>query len=220
MKQATMPDMSCERPKFFESVRPTIALDEGETRDTFSKETVMESALPDKVSGIDVSMSNTFENQFASHYNSRVFPWALNYDCGGADYPDLFADWESLESSMVQRAGADPVKQLRERWRRINGEAILLPGAYAKMLARRPEMQIAGDWMCVLAAHNLHWRYAVLHSAFLVCKQRIAPGESMHANLDRLMTGLENIWKKIAENVVIVDKRRVPINGNLGLLFF
>ena len=139
MKQATMPDISCEGPEFFESVRPTIVLDEGETRNTFSKETVMESVLPDKVSGIDVSMSNTFENQIVSHCNSRVFPWALNYDCGGADYPGLFADWESLESSMVQRAGTEPVKQLRERWTRIYGEAILLPGAYAKMLACRPE---------------------------------------------------------------------------------
>jgi hypothetical protein len=82
MKQATMPDMSPEGSNMFEGVRPTIVVDEGETRDTFSKEIVMESVLPDKVSGIDVSMSNTFENQFVSHYNSRVFPWALNYDCG------------------------------------------------------------------------------------------------------------------------------------------
>ena len=119
---------------------------------------------------MDVSMSNTFENQFVSEYNCRVFPWALNYDCGGADYPDLLADWESVESSIAQRAGTEPVKHLRGRWRRINGEAALLPGEYAKMLACRPEVQMAGDWICVPAAHNLHWRYAVLHSAFLVCK--------------------------------------------------
>ena len=122
----------------------------------------MESVLPGKVSGIDVSMSNTFENQFVSHYNCRVFPWALNYDCGGVDYPDLFADWESLESSMVQRAGTEPVKQLRERWRRINGEAILLPGAYAKMLACRPEMQIAGIGCAFL-------RHAICIGVMLCC---------------------------------------------------
>ena len=52
MKQATIPDLSCEGPEFFESVRPTIVLDECETRNTYSKETVMESVLPGKVSGI------------------------------------------------------------------------------------------------------------------------------------------------------------------------
>ena len=87
------------------------------------------------------------------------------------------------------------------------------------MLACRPEMQIAGDWMCVPAARNLHWRYAVLHSAFLVCKQKVAPGDTMHQNLDKLMDSLQKIWQKIAESAVLIDKRRVPINGNIGLLF-
>ena len=41
------------------------------------------------------------------------------------------------------------------------------------MLATRPEMQVAGDWMLVPAARNLHWRYEVLHSAFMVCKQKV-----------------------------------------------
>ena len=73
--------------------------------------------------------------------------------------------------------------------------------------------------MCVPAARNLHWRYAVLHSCFMVCKQKVAPGESMHANLDKLMDALEKIWKKISDNAAVIDGRVVPINGNLGLLF-
>ena len=125
---------------------------------------------------IDVSTSNSFENQFTSSYNCRVFPWALNYDCGGPDYPDLFADWSWLESTIAERQGSG-AGELRERWRRVQGEAPLLPGDYAKMLACRPELQIAGDWMCVPAARNLHWRYAVLHSACLVCK-RSPPGRA------------------------------------------
>ena len=40
MKQSTRPDLSSEGPEFFEGVRPTIVVDEGETRNAFSKEAV------------------------------------------------------------------------------------------------------------------------------------------------------------------------------------
>ena len=73
--------------------------------------------------------------------------------------------------------------------------------------------------MLVPSARSLHWRYAVLHSAFMVCKQKVAPGESMHENLDKLMNSLQKIWQKISDNAVLIDKRKIPINGNLGLLF-
>ena len=149
--------------------------------------------MSDQVNVVDISVCNTFEHQFTSQYFPRVFPWALNYDCGGADYPELFADWAWLEKAVAERGGEDAVGRLQERWRRIQGEAALLPGDYARMLACRPEMQIAGDWMCVPAARNLHWRYAVLHSAFIVCKQKVAPGETMHQNLDKLMDSLQRI---------------------------
>ena len=52
---------------------------------------------------------------------------------------------------------------------------MLVPTAHAQMLARRPEMQVAGDWMRVPGARNV-WRYAALHSTFLVCKQKVVPG--------------------------------------------
>ena len=166
-------------------MRPILVSDTGETRDTFCAETVTESAFAGKVSALPISFSNMFEEQFVSQYTSRTFPWALNCDCGGADYPDLFADWEWIEQRLAQEHGSEVVGKLRDGWRRVNGQPPLLPGEYAKMLARRPEMQIAGDWMCVPAVRNLHWRYAVLHSAFLVCKQKVAPGDSMHEILDK-----------------------------------
>ena len=87
------------------------------------------------------------------------------------------------------------------------------------MLACRPEVQIAGDWMLLPAARNLHWRYAVLKSAFVVCKEKVAPGESMAANIEILINAMESIWKKIASNSAVVQKRKLPINGNIGLLF-
>ena len=80
----------------------------------------------------------------------------------------------------------DRTESLQERWRRIAGEAPLLPGEYAAMLATRVEAQVAADWMAVPIARNLHWRCAVLHSAFMTCKQKVAPGEALSHNLECL----------------------------------
>ena len=219
MKQATMPDNTNVGPNMFQGMRPIIVTDEGDTRSTFSKEAVAEASLADKVNVIDFHVSKSIEKQFISHYACIVFPWALNYDCGGADYPELFAGWAWLEKNIAQREGEEAVGRLQERWRRINDEAPLLPSEYAQMLACRPEMQIAGDWMCVPAARNLQWRYAVLHSTFLVCKQKVAPGDTLHQSLDKLMDSLHNIWEKISGNAVVIDKRKIPTSGNIGLLF-
>ena len=73
--------------------------------------------------------------------------------------------------------------------------------------------------MLVPATRNLHWRYTVLQSAFMMSKQKIAPGESMAENLELLIEGLENIWKKIGNNTAVIQKQKRPINGNIGILF-
>ena len=41
----------------------------------------------------------------------------------------------------------------------------------------------------------------------------------MHEDLDKLMDSLQRIWQKISSNTVHIDKRSVPINGNIGPLF-
>ena len=214
MKQATMPDTPNAETHVFHGIRPSIVVDEASTRDVFSRETLLESAIP-KTAGLDVKMSNEFQEQFITKYTARVFPWALNYDCGVADYPDLFVDWQYLEKDL----GEEVASQLRSRWRRLESSAPLLPGPYAKMLACRPELQVAGDWMLVPATRNLHWRYTVLQSAFVLCKQKVNPGETMAENLDNLVKALENIWTKIEKNTAVIQKRKTPINGNMGLLF-
>ena len=61
------------------------------------------------------------------------------------------------------------------------------------MLATRAEMQVGADWVLVPAARNLHWRYEVLHSAFMTCKQTISPGESVEQNLDDLILVVRKI---------------------------
>ena len=94
-----------------------------------------------------------------------------------------------------------------------------MPGEYAQMLATRPELQVATDWMLVPAARNLHWRYEVLHSAFMTCKQKVAPGESLQQNLDELIAAARKIWERIAKNTVIINGKKQNINGNIGMLF-
>ena len=109
-----------------------------------------------------VKMSHKFQEQFIGKYLPAIFPYVLNYSCGGPDYPDLFGDWDQESQSS------------EKRWRRKQGEAFLNPGSHAQMLATRPEAQIAGDWMTALAARSLQWRHIVLRNSFLTCKRKIA----------------------------------------------
>ena len=95
MKQSTTHDASNSSKHIFDGMRPSIVVDEAETRDTFPPEVVAEHAL-DNVLDMTVRMSNVFEDQFVSKYLPRVFPWALNYDCGGAEYPKLFENWTEV----------------------------------------------------------------------------------------------------------------------------
>ena len=75
----------------FASVRPSVVVG---GRDTFQSVpmNVQAEAAFNKVSGLQVRMGHEFEKQFKSEYRSRMFPWALNYSCGGADYENLFGD--------------------------------------------------------------------------------------------------------------------------------
>ena len=214
MKQATMHDSVQSPQQLFEHVRPSIVTDEATSADTYTDEVILEQGL-ENVADMKVPMSNEFQEQFVSKYMPRIFPWALNYDCGGAEYPALFEKWDDMladQDEMLARG-------IKQRWRKLAGEAALVPGEYAQMLATRPEMQVAGDWMLVPAARNLHWRYEVLHSAFLTCKQKVAPGESLQQNLDELLVAVRKIWERIAKNTVTINEKNKNINGNIGMLF-
>ena len=69
-------------------------------------------------------MSNKFEEQYISKYMPRIFPWALNYDCGGPEFPGLFENWTEMiadQEQLLQRG-------IKQRWRKMAGEAALVPG--------------------------------------------------------------------------------------------
>ena len=120
----------------------------------------------DKISGVQIRMSTEFEEQFNTEYLSRIFPWALNYSCGGPDYANLFDNWDHLahENYSGRENGHS---------RRPLDAPILDAGKFHQMLATRCEAQIASDWMLVPAARNIHWRYMVLHNSFIVTKRQL-----------------------------------------------
>ena len=214
MKQSTMPDAVADPYTLFAHERPTLVVDEANSTDGVNKDAVTEHTLK-TIAGLEVPMSSKFEDQWNTKYMARIFPWALKFDCGGADYPDMFSKWAEHDPGI--RSGR--AINIQDRWRRIAGQAALLPGPYAQMLATRAEMQLGGDWMLVLGARNLHWRYAVLRNSFIECKKKLAPGESVHENLIQLIEAAKSVWERLNKPSVIIDKKKRPMNGDIAMLF-
>ena len=157
MKQSTMHDSARSEEHLFEHVRPTIVTDESESADTYAPEVVLEQGFGN-IPNMKIPMSNQFEDQFISKYLPRIFPWVLNYDCGGPEFPGLFENWDNL----IENQNELLARGLQQRWRKLAQEAALVPGGYAQMLATRPEMQVAGNWPYSLN-HNLHAYTMVVH---------------------------------------------------------
>ena len=218
-KQSTMHDGARSVEDTFTNLRPSIVVDEGETAGTFAPEVVRDQAVSNIVD-LEVPMSNVLEEQFVSNYFSKIFGYTLNYSCGGADYPELFGNWDELTEEDQSRWR----EHLKPRFRRTADDAVLLPGAYSQMMATRPEMQVAGDWMVVPSARQLHWRYTVLRSAFMTCTQRLSPGTSLNQNLEELVSATAKIWKRIQAKMVAIknwegEVQKVPLNGDVRKLF-
>ena len=162
MKQSTMHDEARSVEDTFKNLRPSIVVDEAESTGAFAPEVVNAQAVQSIVD-VEVPISNVLEEQFVGHYMSSIVPYALNHACGGADWPELFGDWEALtEGDAAQREGL-----LKPRFRRSAEDAVVTPAAFAQMMATRPEVQVAGDWMVVPSAAQLDWRYKVLRSSFM-----------------------------------------------------
>ena len=70
---------------------------------------------------------------------------------------------------------------------------MLLPNMYTHLLATRPEAQVASDWMLVLGARNVQWRFEVLRASFLTCKQNVLLGEDLTTNLEELTSAAKSL---------------------------
>ena len=125
-KQSTMPDAStADINSAFAGVRPALVLEEARVDNVLPQETQTEFALS-QIAGATVEMSNKFVDQFISKYLSSILPWALNYACGGLEYPELF----NLQAWMDMETGSTGPVQLgvAERWRRLQDAQAVTPG--------------------------------------------------------------------------------------------
>ena len=102
-----------------------------------------------------------------------------------------------------------------QRWRRLASSPVLLPGEAAQLYATRSEAQIGADWMCIPAARNLHWRYQILRQAFLVCKAKVAPGESGDVNLQVLVKAATSLFERLQRGTINTHGKPLPLNGDL-----
>ena len=67
---------------------------DSEASDALAPDTMVQEVFH-KCSGLEVTMSNSFTEQFVSEYISKIFPWALNYTCRGPDFFKLSFNWKA-----------------------------------------------------------------------------------------------------------------------------
>ena len=218
-KQITMPDEARSVADTFSHLRPSIVVDEAESAGTRADEVVSAQVVKNAVD-MEVPMSSALQEQFMSPHLASIFAHALNYRCGGADYPELFENWQEFRE-------VDPGHQrehLKPRFRRTDYNAALTPGECSRMLATRPDAQVAGDWMFVPSARQLGWRYKALKSSFMTCKQRVAPGDSLAQNLDEVTRALGEMWERIQAQTAAMKRPKggvvkMHLNGDVRKLF-
>ena len=216
-KQSTMPDAEGgDINEVFRGVRPNLVVDEASVDNALPQNLQTEFALS-QVAGTTVEMSSKFVDQFVSRYLSSIFPWSLNYPCGGPEYPELF----NLQAWSDMEMGSTEAVQLgiATRWRRLQDAPAVTPGLHAQHLATRSEAQLGSDWMVVPAARNLHWRYSVLHKAFVTCKEKLAAGESLSVNLQQLIDASTSLLQRLHKGSVKTHGVAKPVNGDLAMLF-
>ena len=216
-KQPTMPDAeSTDINEIFRSVRPNLVVDEASVDNALPQSLQTEFALS-QVAGTTIEMSNKFVDQFVSRYLSSILPWSLNYACGGPEYPELFnlQAWSDMENGITEAEQLG----IATRWRRLQTAPAVTPGLHAQHLATRSEAQLASDWMVIPAARNLHWRYSVLHKAFVTCKEKLAAGESLSVNLQQLVDASTSLLQRLHKGSVKIHGVAKPVNGDLAMLF-
>ena len=110
MKQSTMPDAPDAPKRVFAYARPTLVVGEATTKDAQDNNALVEHAVAN-VNGMKLEMSSVFEKQFNARHMPQVFQSALNYDCGGADYGDLFSRSGQDEADAGAHSGAEETRK-------------------------------------------------------------------------------------------------------------
>ena len=132
-KNQTMPDAARPAEELFREMRPVAVVAERGGNLLVETADQIRAALQ-KQSTLEVQVGTKFEDQFVAPYLSRIFPWALNFECGGPEYPDFQVADEEDDDELLA-AG-----RRQKRLRRAAGAPFLTPQRHAKNLARRVEM--------------------------------------------------------------------------------
>ena len=113
-KHQTMPDAARPAEELCHEMRPGSVVAERGGNLLVDTADQIRAALQ-KQSTLEVQVGTKFEDQFVAPYLSRIFPWALNFECGGPEYPDFqVADQE--DDDELRAAGGRA-----KRWRRMEG---------------------------------------------------------------------------------------------------
>ena len=116
LKNQTMADAPRDINELFEDVRPVGVMAERDSSVLTEYSDQVKMALQ-KHSNLDVQVGTKFEDQFVGPYLSKIFPWALNYETGGPEYPDFSLRIRTMKTSITLElssmdAIADPTTQL------------------------------------------------------------------------------------------------------------
>ena len=94
----------------------------------------------------------------------------------------------------------------------------LTPQRHAKNLARRVEMQIAGDWCVVPSAHNLTMRYHALKYSYLMCHMRLPEDKPLDINASALIDAADMLFKRLHAGTVTIHGKKRPLKGDITKL--
>ena len=79
-------------------------------------------------------------------------------------------------------------------------------------------MQFSGDWTALPIARNLAVRYQALRNAHMLVGRRRSNGKPLVETATKLIVAAKNIFERLDRGTALIHGKRVPINGDVGML--
>jgi len=211
LKNQSMPDAASAQEELFQNVRPVAVLAEQDAGRLTEVEDQKKFALS-KYSQLTVKCTTRFEDQWNPLYINKVFPWALCGENSGAEYP-AFEISDDAEEELLRQHG-----KRSTGGRRVAASAVVTPQIFAKLLARRVEAQIAGDWSVVNAAHNLKMRWDSLKQSYIMCRLYVSSEVPAEVTASKLIEALDSLYKRLSLGTYTSHGVKRPLNGDISKL--
>ena len=146
---------------------------------------------------------------------SRVLPFVFNYMAGGPEYEDFFRPAHENDTDVNAKHVAK-----KSRWRRAEGSAFLTPPAFTRNLARRPEMQFAGECTVIPIARNLCIRHAALKSSYMMVGRAPKLQGPSTESAEEYIKAATSLLDRLDRGVYYLHGRPMPVNGDVRSLRF